>query len=139
MGAGAEVAGAAKGRILIVDDDPGVRQMVRYLLDGHAYHCEVAEDGLQALARLQHGGFDVVLTDFLMPRLDGLALLQEVRRMAHAPPVIVQTSVLDPSLEKVFWQAGAFRVLLKGAPLVHLLGAVSEACRASRSATARCA
>lgn len=127
------------GRILIVDDDPGVRQVVHYLLQTHGYDSEMAEDGLQALCLLQHEDFNAVVTDVQMPHLDGLGLLREICRMEHPPPVIVQSGALDDSLQTQLRKAGAFRLMVKGAPLGDLLRAVLEACSLCRNVPANCA
>lgn len=124
---------AGKGRVLVVDDDPELRQMVLYALQNRGYQADGAEDGLQALARLQRGTFDVVVTDFQMPRLDGLALLREVRRLEPPLPVVILTGFVDTSMEAVLRRAGAFRVLMKGGRLGDLVRTVEEACTVSKN------
>lgn len=119
--------GMAKGRVLVVDDDPETRNLVQDVLRHKGFHTEGAEDGLQALVRLQQAEFDVIVSDVLMPRLDGLALLREVGRMAPRLPVVIQTSFLDRCLESQLRQGGAFRVLLKGSSLADLVRSVEEA------------
>ncbi len=126
-------------RILVVDDDPGVREVTIMALRNHGWQAEGAGDGLEALRRLQHQEFHVIVSDLQMPRLHGFALLREIRRMAHPLPVVVQTSVLDRHLKAQIHRAGAFRVLLKGGPLGDLVRSVEEACMASRDDPARCA
>lgn len=131
----AVVAGQAKaggGRILVVDDDPRVRETLLRGLRNHGYRAEGAENGLQALHHLQHGEFDVVVTDLQMPRLDGLALLREMRRRGFLQAVVIHTTLLDPSLETVLRRAGAFGMLMKGGPLGELVRSVEEACQAFR-------
>lgn len=138
----AAAPGAAKARVtrvLIVDDDPDVREVTLLALRNRGWDAEGAADGLEALRRLQHGAFDVIVTDLQMPRMDGLALLQEVRRMEHPLPVVVQTSLLDKTLEARLRWAGAFRVLTKGGPLRDLLRSVEEAYMASKADPVRCA
>lgn len=135
--AGEENAG--KGRVLVVDDDPELRQIVVCALQNRGYQAEGAEDGLQALARLQQGSFDMVVTDFQMPRLDGLALLREVRRLEPPLPVVILTGFVDTSMEAVFRRAGAFRVLMKGGRLGDLVRTVEEACTVSKNPRSRSA
>lgn len=135
----AEQANASEGRILVVDDDPRVREVLLRGLRNHGYQAEGAEDGLQALQRLQHGEFDVIVTDLHMPRLDGLALLREIRRRGYTQAVVVQTTLLDASLEFVLRRAGAFGVLMKGGPLGELVRSVEEACQASKRPRTPCA
>jgi CheY-like chemotaxis protein len=118
-------------RILVVEDDPAMRESLRQLLERSGWDTEGAEDGLEALTCLQHGRFDVIVTDVHMPRMDGVALLREVRRMEDPLPVVIQTTLLDPSLEDLLRYAGAFRVLMKGGPVGDLLRSIKEACLAS--------
>ncbi|AZG12106.1 MULTISPECIES: chemotaxis response regulator CheY [Cupriavidus] len=68
-------------KFLVVDDFATMRRIVRNLLKdiGHA-NVEEAEDGVDALEKLEAGSFDVVLTDWNMPRMDGLTLLQTLRQ-----------------------------------------------------------
>lgn len=127
------------GRILVVDDDPQVRGAVVLGLRDRGYQVMGAEDGLQALHHLQRGEFDVVVTDVQMPRLDGLALLREIRGKGYALAVVVQTARYDSSLEVLFRRAGAFSVLVKGRPFEELVRSVEAASRASQELRARCA
>ena len=139
MATGAEGTQCGPVRVLVVDDDPGVVGMVLYALRGRGFEASGVGDGLQALARLQREEFDAIVTDFQMPRLDGLALLREVRRMAHPPAVVVHSSRVDAATDALFRRAGAFRVLVKGGPLGDLLRSVQEACAAFRRTSACCA
>jgi CheY-like chemotaxis protein len=126
----AETAGERKAgaiRVLVVDDDSGALEMFLYALKKRGWYARGAADGLQALRRLQKEEFTVVVTDLQMPRMDGLALLREVRRTRRALPVVIQTTLLDRSLEQMLQQAGAFRVLMKGGPLGFLVQSVEEA------------
>ena len=131
-----EVRGGG-ARILVVDDDPQVRQPLLLNLRRQGYCAEGAEDGLQALHHLQHGQFDVVLTDLQMPRLDGLALLREIRRRGYLQGVVIQTTLLDSSLELILRNAGASGVLMKGGPFGDLVRSVEEAYRSSQGSSAR--
>jgi two-component system chemotaxis response regulator CheY len=85
--------GAAK-RILVVDDSPTMRQLLRMIL-GKQISCQVTEapDGQAALELLRGGGFDLVLTDINMPRLDGLGLVRSVREeLKSEVPIIMITT-----------------------------------------------
>jgi CheY-like chemotaxis protein len=139
MTAATNLADEERARVLVVDDDPQVRKTILLGLRSRGYQAEAAEDGLQALRHLQHGQFDVVVTDIQMPRLDGMALLREIRRRGYTQGVVVQTTLLDPSLEVVLRRVGASSVLVKGGPLADLVRLVEEAYRASRRPPVRCA
>ena len=80
-------------KILVVDDFPTMRRIVRNLLKELGYgNVDEAEDGAAGLARLRGGGFDFVITDWNMPNLDGLAMLQQIRAdaaLSHLPVLMV--------------------------------------------------
>ncbi len=135
----ADAAERRRRRVLVVDDDPGVREMLLYVLQSRGFHAEGAEDGVQALARLQHAEFQVIVTDYQMPRLDGLALLREVHRMDRPLPVVIHSSQTDPHIKAQLRRVGAFRILTKGGALTDLMQAIEEACRVSERSPARCA
>ncbi len=84
-----------KGRILIVDDEPGARSALVPLLRGRGYEVDSAEDGVAALAIAAERPPDVVVTDLEMPRMDGMELLAKVREANAHLPVIVVTSHQD--------------------------------------------
>jgi two-component system chemotaxis response regulator CheY len=80
--------------ILVVDDSSTMRQLMKMILTKHLV-CRVteAQDGLAALEKLREGGFDLVVTDVNMPRMDGLGLIQAVRQeLKSSVPMIVVTT-----------------------------------------------
>ena len=79
--------------VLIVDDEAALRYTLRAILEeeGNLAICE-AEDGAQALERIDAGGVDLVLTDLRMPRMDGMELLAELARRPGAPRAIMITA-----------------------------------------------
>ncbi len=93
--------GASPGRLLVVDDDAGNRDVLRRRLEREGYQAECAENGRQALDRIAAERFDLVLLDVLMPELDGYEVLT---RLKEAPvtrdiPVIVISALDDmPSI-----------------------------------------
>ena len=134
-----EMAGASEKkamgvRILVVDDDLCARQAVMEGLRRRGYQVTGAADGLQALQQLQRERFSVVVTDLQMPRMDGVALLREIRRRGYAP-VVIQTTLVDPSLQEVLRRAGASAVLVKGEPVTDLARLVGEICRKNQESS----
>lgn len=117
----------ATAKILVVDDDAGMRELLLLALRRNGWQSEAAGDGRDALLQLGQHRFDVVVTDIQMPRMDGLALLRAIRSLPQPMPVVVQTTLLDPMLESLLVQAGAFRVLMKGCPIGELIRTVAEA------------
>ena len=80
-----------KPTILVVDDDLFFRRLYSELLREDGYQVEAVASGDEALARLQDGGVDVVLTDMVMPGQDGLAVLRRARDMENPPEVVLVT------------------------------------------------
>jgi DNA-binding NtrC family response regulator len=79
-------------RVLVVDDEASFRALLRDILEGAGHGVTEARDGAEALAFLERGAFDVVLTDRRMPRVDGLELVRRVRARTTPPPVVVLTA-----------------------------------------------
>jgi DNA-binding response OmpR family regulator len=79
-------------RILIVDDEPNVRLMLRTALESSGYRVLEAVDGLDALAQLERSPCDLVLLDLRMPKLDGMGTLARLRERGHATPVVMLTA-----------------------------------------------
>ena len=118
-------------RILVVDDNAAIRQLMGAVLAEEGFVCEEAVDGADALDKLAIGVYDAIVSDHEMPRLDGLSLLEEIRRRGIRTPVIIQTAGEDVLLESAFWRTGAFRVLSKG-QFEELLESLREAVATSR-------
>ena len=78
-------------RVLVVDDDPGVREVLVAFLheDGHA--TETATNGREGLERFREGGYDVVITDCAMPELFGDELAEAIKQLVPSMPVILIT------------------------------------------------
>lgn len=69
-------------RILIVEDEKRLREIMGDYLDSHGLRCDLAEDGEAALEYLRCGDYDAILLDVLMPHLDGFTVCREVRKKA---------------------------------------------------------
>lgn len=97
-------------RVLIVDDDPAVRQILRVLLERDGVQADIAEDGERATAMLRQRPYSVVLLDLMMPRLDGRGVIAFMNEQRIETPVIVISAVgevaedLDPRLVRVVMQ-----------------------------------
>jgi two-component system nitrogen regulation response regulator NtrX len=75
--------------VLIVDDEPAIRESLRGVLEDEGYAADVAESGEAALDCLRQRGFDVVLLDIWLPGIDGLETLERIRESDDAPEVII--------------------------------------------------
>jgi two-component system, OmpR family, response regulator MprA len=113
------------GKILIVEDDTITRRNLSVLLSDEGYDVDQAGDGVQALEILAGRPFDLVLSDIVMPRMDGLKLLQQLQFMAPQMPVMIMTSYVSDSLSSV--PAGAAEFIRKPFVLDDLLFKVQRA------------
>ena len=75
-------------RVLIVDDEPGVRDSLKLLLKSN-FEVGTAENGIEALAAIKDFGPDIVLLDVMMPKLDGMQTLRQLREDGFKRPVIM--------------------------------------------------
>ena len=98
-------------QILIVEDDPSMREMLTTVLKGRGYEVQQAENGTQALSLLETSYFDLVVTDLLMPESDGIELLMSLRE--HYPPL------------RMIAITGARRVSSALLPITERLGAMT--------------
>ncbi len=86
-------------RILVADDEPAIRKVVRDALEREGHEVVGAIDGKEALDRFEDGRFDLVVTDLAMPRVDGLELVKELRRRSPLPILVL--TVRSEEREKV--------------------------------------
>lgn len=86
-------ASAANGRprVLVVDDEEGIRDLLSKTLQLADYDVDLAEDGRSALDRLRVTPYDLLITDLRMPGVDGLTVIREARRLNSHLPVIIIT------------------------------------------------
>ena len=75
--------------ILVVDDDPDLRTLLRRVLERAGYQVRCAPDGLAALGEIEAAVPDLILSDIRMPRLDGMARAERVARLAVPIPMIL--------------------------------------------------
>jgi type IV pilus assembly protein PilB len=96
-------AHSGKPRILIADDDPQMRRLVRSILERDGYEVTEATDGLDALEQVESKQFELMVLDVDMPRLDGLGVLEELRARVTTSgvPVIVLTARTDDTESRV--------------------------------------
>jgi DNA-binding NtrC family response regulator len=100
-------------RILVVDDDEFVCNSLKWLLMDDGYNVETAPDGTSAVEMLSKQTFDLVLTDLMMPEVDGLAVLQEVKRISPNTAVIILTGYGTLEAAMAALQQGAYDFLTK--------------------------
>ncbi len=118
----------AADRILIVDDEEAIREIVASMLTMAGYVCQQASSGLEALAILQSGEeFELMLSDLMMAELDGIGLLERTKEKYPDMPVVMVTAVHDISVALAALRNGAYDYLLKPFEREQLLATVRRA------------
>jgi putative nucleotidyltransferase with HDIG domain len=102
-----------KEKVLVVDDEEAIREVVSTLLDAQGYQCTVRSNGRLALEAFRNDTFDLVLSDIVMPEMDGLRLLGELRNFDPDVPVIMVTAMHDISIALEAIRSGAYDYILK--------------------------
>lgn len=115
-------------RILVVDDEEPIREIVASMLGTAGYVCKEAGSGMEALAILTSGEeFELMLSDLMMADLDGIGLLERTKERYPDMPVVMVTAVHDISVALAAIRNGAYDYLLKPFEREQLLNTVSRA------------
>jgi EAL domain-containing protein (putative c-di-GMP-specific phosphodiesterase class I) len=116
-------------RVLVVDDDPGLRDVCADILRDAGLHVDLVASGTDAVAKLDRERYDVILSDVAMPGMDGIELLKRVRERDLDVPVVLMTG--GPDLETAIKavEYGAFRYLGKPVRAVDLVAVVERAAK----------
>jgi DNA-binding NtrC family response regulator len=123
-------------RILAVNDEEPVREIISSMLTSAGYECRAVESGLDALAMIAAGEeFELVLTDMLNWPMDGLSLLLRVKEKLPDMPVVVASAVHDDNLVNECLRSGACEYLFMPFELEQLLASVTRALKREKKAT----
>src|ERR1700746_1180586 len=115
-------------RILVVDDEETIREIVCSMLTTANYRCRQAASGMEALALLESGEqFELMLSDLMMANLDGIGLLEKTKERFPDMPVVMVTAVHDISVALQALRNGAYDYLLKPFEREQLLATVRRA------------
>ena len=114
-------------RILVVDDEASIRELLTRTLALTEYHVEAVADGRSALERFRLGAYDLLIADLRMPAMDGLTLIKEARRLHPSLKVVIITgySTEASAIEAV--NLGVVGYLVKPFRVPHVLSAVARA------------
>lgn len=104
-----------RGRILVVDDSPSMRTLLRSVLEAEGYEVTDREDGEHALAVFASGTPDLVITDVYMSKMDGLRLVREIRALPACRflPILVLTTEAGEAMKQEGRAAGATGWIVK--------------------------
>lgn len=121
-----------KFRILITDDDIDLRELLTEAVKNWGYEVSVARDGDEALRKLRMERFDIVITDLMMPGMDGLALLQKVKDLDKEILVIIITgyATIETAVKAI--ENGAYDYIAKPFRLDELMIVIKNACERLR-------
>jgi len=102
-----------ESRILIIEDDQRVAELIKRGLTEQEFNCDVAYDGLLGLKMILHNEYDLVITDIILPKMDGLDLSREIRSLKPNMPIIMLTALgtTDDKIEG--FDAGADDYMVK--------------------------
>ena len=107
-----------KKRILIVEDDQFLREFYQELLTGEGFLVQAASDGEDGVLKIRQGGYDLVLLDIMLPKKDGLQILDEVKKNPPANnngPIVVLTNIGQDAIIQKCFDLGATGYMVKSA------------------------
>ena len=117
---------------MLVDDNKDFVEFPRFLLSHHDYDVCSAHSGPEALAELRSHRVDLVIRDVMMPKMSGLEVCGEIRRMDSSLPVILRTAKDDLATRSAAMALGASEFIAKPVNIHDLLTRVRTQCRVSQ-------
>ncbi|MEA2312905.1 MAG: hypothetical protein QOE28_2873 [Solirubrobacteraceae bacterium] len=117
-------------RVLVIEDESRIRAFVERALEADGFAVDGADNGHDGLERAMRGSYDVVILDLLLPRVDGLSLLRELRRRSPEPPVVVLSARSDLATKLRSFNLGANDYLVKPFAVDELLARIRAHLRA---------
>lgn len=117
-----------KLKILLVDDDADTRQLVSMIIEKAGHKIQTTGHGQAALTLLEHESFDIILLDIMMPEIDGLNVLEAIRRVSSAP-VIMLTALSDAGIMEQSYFMGADDYIVKPFSMSKLLERIDRVAR----------
>jgi CheY-like chemotaxis protein len=114
-------------RVLVIDDDPGVQRTVQGILEDEGYEVMAADDGLDALAKLDGFFPSLILLDITMPRMDGYTFAEELQRLGLHTRLALVVLTADGRARQKAQRVGAVGYLHKPFAIDQLVAAVVRA------------
>ena len=119
-------------RVLVIDDEPALRSLLSDMLEACGYRCDVAADGPAGLAQFREHRYATVITDLLMPGMNGLQVATALRALDQHVRIIMLTGSAPALTVDGAREAGVTTLLHKPIPLGQLKSAVDAACATAR-------
>jgi len=114
-------------KVLVVDDHEQRRNLFCKVLKSAGYAVRPVSDGLNAIRHMEKTGFDVVLTDVVLPQMDGLELLTKIRDRWPESRVVVHSNLLTSRVTRLATVEGAYACLSKSDKTAQLLKTIASA------------
>jgi len=116
-----------KGKILVIDDEPPMQEVLQKLLKDDGYEVAVASSGKEGLHKLEQSGYDLVICDVMMPEINGLQTLEEIKRLDPEQMVIMITAYgsVEDAVSSI--KSGAFDYITRPYKNEAVLNAVQRA------------
>ena len=122
-------------RLLIVDDDPGIRELTAQFLNRHGYHVDTAAGGAEMRQALARDRYDLIVLDVMMPGEDGLSILRSLDRATG--PAVIMLSVIGTEVDRIVGlEMGADDYIAKPANPRELLARIRSVLRRARTGDA---
>ena len=107
-------------RILVIDDEPAIRRILREILEHEQYQVDDAASAVEALPLVKGNEYDAILCDIKMPQMDGIEFLEETKKISDAPVIMISGhGTIDTAVEAI--KKGAFDYIAKPPELNRLL------------------
>ena len=107
-------------RILVIDDEPAIRRILREILEHEKYNVDDAASAVEALPLVKENEYDAILCDIKMPQMDGIEFLEEAKKITDAPIIMISGhGTIDTAVEAI--KKGAFDYIAKPPELNRLL------------------
>lgn len=116
----------AKAKILVVDDQPGIRRLLTEVFSDEGYRVAAAANGYEGIQKVKDFQPDLILMDMKMPGMDGIETLRELKSMGRANRVIMMTAYGELELVNQAQQLGAFSYITKPFDIIALCNMVSD-------------
>lgn len=117
-------------RVLTIDDDPAMTELLTLLLQIHQFDAITANNGHDGIALVKTAAPDIVLLDMMMPQMDGWQVCEEIRKFSNVP-IVVLSALNNPAMVASALDAGADDYLIKPVPSSILIAHIKNLVRRS--------